>query len=335
MSKNSQQLPTGWAETTLGAAQLDLGRSVDPSRAPDEMFELYSVPSHEVGTPELLKGSQIGSAKQTVEPNTVLLCKINPRINRVWVVGNHSAHRKIASSEWIPFFTLSGVDPRFMAYFLRQNTVRDFLAGNASGVGGSLMRVRAATFRDFKFHLAPSGEQSRVADALDELFSDLDAGVAVLERVLEKLKLYRVSVLNAAVEGTLTAEWRKQHQQVEPASELLKRVLTERRQRWEVEQLEKLKTKGQEPPKNWRAQYKDPVAPIIGNLRALPDRWCWVSLDQVFRVARGRFSVRPRNDPRYYDGDIPFVQIGELPREGGLIRTYSQSLNDAGLSVSK
>ena len=48
--------------------------------------------------------------------------------------------------------------------------------------------------------LPPSAEQSRIADTLDELFSDLDAGVAADERVREKLQLYRASVLNAAVQ---------------------------------------------------------------------------------------------------------------------------------------
>jgi hypothetical protein len=51
--------------------------------------------------------------------------------------------------------------------------------------------------------------------------SDLDAGVAALERVRQQLKLYRASVLKAAVEGTLTAEWREQNPHAEPASELL------------------------------------------------------------------------------------------------------------------
>ena len=150
------QLPLGWAETTLDAIRLDLAIGVDPARVPDTMFEVYSVPSHEHGTPEIIPGKRIGSSKRTVEPNTVLLCKINPRINRVWVAGNHSEYKKIASTEWIPFFPLSDIDPHYLAYFLRQNHIRDFLASNASGVGGSLMRVRAATLQDLYSDLRQS-----------------------------------------------------------------------------------------------------------------------------------------------------------------------------------
>jgi len=276
---DKDSVPAGWVLATLGQVQLDLAQTVDPSRFPDERFELYSVPSYEHGLPELVTGKAIGSAKQTVDQNVVLLCKINPRINRVWVVGSQTGNRKIASSEWIPFFPLASLEPRFLAHFLRQNVVRDFLAGNASGVGGSLMRVRAATFRDFPFPLAPLPEQQRIGDTLDELLSDLDAGVAALERVRSKLKLYRAAVLKAAVEGALTAEWRKEHP--EPASELLKHILAERRRRWEEDQLRKFKEKGREPPKGWKAKYKEPVAPGRTDLPPLPEGWCWTSLDAL------------------------------------------------------
>jgi type I restriction enzyme, S subunit len=45
--------------------------------------------------------------------------------------------------------------------------------------------------------------------------------------------------------------------------------------------------------------------------------------------------VRPRNDPAYYGGPHPFIQIGDLPPEGGWIGSHKQTLNDKGLAVSK
>lgn len=316
MSQNGQYLPQGWAETTLGAIQLDLAVGISPAHTPEEMFELYSVPSHECGYPEIVKGKDIGSNKQTITPNTVLLCKINPRINRVWVTGNYSAHTKIASTEWVPFFPILEIEPRYLAYFLRQGTVRDFLARNASGVGGSLMRVRAATFRDFTFKVAPIAEQTRIADTLDEMFSDLEASVAALMRVREKLKLYRASVLKAAVEGMLTAEWRAQHTHTEPASQLLKRILAERRRRWEEDQLAKFKAKGQEPPKNWKAKYKEPVPLDTTNLPQLPEGWCWGSTEQICEfITKG--TTPPGDESPQASGDIPFIKVQHLSGTGG------------------
>ena len=58
--------------------------------------------------------------------------------------------------------------------------------------------------------VAPLPEQQRIVAKIEELFSDLDAGVAALERVRANLKRYRAAVLKAAVEGRLTADWRAQ-----------------------------------------------------------------------------------------------------------------------------
>jgi type I restriction enzyme S subunit len=172
----------------------------------------------------------------------------------------------------------------------------------------------------------PANEQSRIADTLDELFSDLDAGVAALERVREKLKLYRASVLKAAVEGALTAEWREQHPHTEPAAELLKRILVERRRRWEEAQLAKFQAKGQEPPKNWKAKYKEPVAPDMTHLPPLPEGWCWATVDQLSSEVRNGYSLKPNAA-----SGVPILRISAV-RAFALdlqdVRYLSGTLND-------
>ena len=132
------KLPDGWVMTTLGEVRLDKSKSIDPSKLPGQMFELYSVPSFPDRRPEIVANDAIGSSKRTVETNAVMLCKINPRINRVWIVGDYSPHQKIASTEWLSFFQISGLDPWYLGYSLQQHGFRDYLAANASGVGGSL-----------------------------------------------------------------------------------------------------------------------------------------------------------------------------------------------------
>ncbi len=129
--------------------------------------------------------------------------------------------------------------------------------------------------------IPPSDEQRRITDALDELLCDLDAGVAALEQVQAKLNLYRASVLKAAVEGALTADWRAQHPDIEPARDLLQRVLAQRRGHWEKVQLEKFKAAGKKPSKNWKAKYQEPAVANTTNLSSLPDRWSWATVDQL------------------------------------------------------
>lgn len=71
------------------------------------------------------------------------------------------------------------------------------------------------------------------------------------------------------------------------------------------------------------------------NIGSVPESWAVVALGDVVRIERGKFSHRPRNDPRFYGGHIPFVQTGDVSGCDGHIRAYSQTLNEEGLLVSK
>ncbi len=174
-------------------------------------------------------------------------------------------------------------EPRYLEGFLQTSAARDAIDRMKTGGSDSGLNLTHDRFRQLKVPVAPLKEQRRIIDAYEELISDLDAGVAALERVRDKLKLYRAAVLKAAVEGALTAGWRKQHPYTEPASELLKRILAEHRRRWEEEQLRKFKEKGREPPQNWKAKYTEPVAPDTAALPPLPEGWCWSTVDQLIR----------------------------------------------------
>src|SRR5689334_22241422 len=96
------RLPKGWELLPLGEIAARTS-SVDPSRSPSERFELYSVPSYSNKRPETLAGAEIRSVKQALEAGDVLLCKIVPHINRVWVVEPKSQLRQIGSGEWIVY----------------------------------------------------------------------------------------------------------------------------------------------------------------------------------------------------------------------------------------
>lgn len=60
-------------------------------------------------------------------------------------------------------------------------------------------------------------------------------------------------------------------------------------------------------------------------------------LSDVIAMTRGRFGHRPRNDPRFYDGEYPFIQTGDIVRasQGNGKITYSQTLNELGLKTSR
>ena len=67
----------------------------------------------------------------------------------------------------------------------------------------------------------------------------------------------------------------------------------------------------------------------------IPAEWEAVELASVATVERGKFAHRPRNEPRFYGGQYPFIQTGDVAACDGLISTYSQTLNEEGLAISK
>lgn len=66
-----------------------------------------------------------------------------------------------------------------------------------------------------------------------------------------------------------------------------------------------------------------------------PNGWKEVRLDSLATVERGKFSARPRNDPKYFGGETPFVQTGDVANSQLFLTTHSQTLNALGLTVSK
>lgn len=60
-----------------------------------------------------------------------------------------------------------------------------------------------------------------------------------------------------------------------------------------------------------------------------------IPLAQIAQIERGKFSARPRNDPQFYGGDIPFLQTGDIARAGRNIKSWTQTLNERGLEVSR
>lgn len=59
------------------------------------------------------------------------------------------------------------------------------------------------------------------------------------------------------------------------------------------------------------------------------------TLDKVCSIKRGRFSHRPRNEPRFFGGKYPFIQTGDVVKAKGGKVSYVQTLNEEGLGVSK
>jgi type I restriction enzyme S subunit len=261
--------------------------------------------------PEVASYGEVKKGYTAFLPGDVITAKITPCMEngKTCVVPPLPGAACFGSTEFHVLRAEPGIGARWIANYLLQHSTRHAAQRQMAG-GVGQMRVPAAFLETLDLPVPPEPEQVRILDTLDELLSDLDAGLAALERVCAKLKHYRAAVLKAAVEGALTAEWRRQHPATEAADALLTRILAERRRRWEEAQLRKFEAAGKAPPKDWKAKYVEPGAPDSSSLPQLPKGWLWTSLGQCFSVRVGATPSRGRKD--FWNGDIPWVASGEV-----------------------
>lgn len=177
-----------------------------------------------------------------------------------------------------------GLNSDYLYYWLTSAKQR----AEALASGTTFLELSGAKAAQIPLPLAPTAEQTRIVAKLEELLSDLDAGVDELKIAQKKLKQYRQSLLKSAVEGMLTAEWRAQCTPTETGAQLLQRILTGRRALWEAKQLAKFKKQGKTPPKDWQKKYLEPVQPDTTDLPNLPAGWVWASVEQLGHVQLGR-----------------------------------------------
>lgn len=142
--------------------------SVDPSKYPNETFELFSISAYDLRQPEIIMGKEIGSAKKIVAPGDVLISKIVPHIQRVWVVGPSSGLRQIASGEWI-VFGHKDMDADFLRHMLLAKPFHDQFMQTVAGMGGSLVRARPSEVERIEIPVPSTlTEQRRIAAILDK-----------------------------------------------------------------------------------------------------------------------------------------------------------------------
>ena len=87
-------------------------------------------------------------------------------------------------------------------------------------------------------------------------------------------------------------------------------------------------TKGLNPD----VEMKDSGVEWIGEI---PISWEVTQIRFISEMMRGKFSHRPRNDERFYGGDYPFIQTGDIVSSGKFLTNFTQTLNEMGYSVSK
>ena len=228
-----------------------------------------------------------------------------------------------------------GQSNAFYAYQLNRISYVGYVSGTTR------LKLTQREMKRLPLVVAPFPEQARIVSRIDELFSDIEAGERAVERARAALSRYRKAVLKAAVTGELTTDWRADNPSSEPAQALLTRIRQARYDAWKKAELEKLDAKGKARPKTkkqwetFRGRYKAPPKAQEVDIVDLPNTWAFASLPELGEFGRGKSKHRPRNDPKLYGGDYPFLQTGMVRGSGGKISRWDKTYNEVGLAQSK
>jgi len=170
------EIPEGWSVGTL-AEIVELVRDhVNPLSEPASEFLHFSVPAFDEGQwPKLERGEEIKSQKWQVPPGVVLLSKLNPEIERVWLVDVKPDDRAVCSTE---FLVLQPKPPYGRAYvycLTRSPLFRQQIKGLATGTSKSHQRAQPSAILE----LAAIKPSAPVVPAFDR------AAASLLDRTLE------------------------------------------------------------------------------------------------------------------------------------------------------
>lgn len=203
-------------------------------------------------------------------------------------------------------------DPRWLAYAINAPETRAAIQEQASGT--TRARVSRSRLAQIPIPTPPLDEQRRIVAKLDALRARSRRAKDALDAVPALVERLRRSILAAAFRGDLTADWRAQHPDVEPATELLQRIRVERRARWEEAQLAKLLAKGK-PPKDdrWKDKYVEPEPVDESELPELPDTWCWASLREVAEL-KGGITKGQKRVADVSLRSVPYLRVANVQR---------------------
>ena len=225
--------------------------------------------------------------------------------------------------------------------------------------GTTFEELSGSAFGALPIPIPSFNEQHRIVEKIEALFNELDKGVDSLRAAKTDLGLYRQSLLKAAFEGKLTADWRARNpDKLESSDVLLARIRQEREDRykaalndWEraVVDWRADGGKGKKPAKPKRprvdvrsrrksneqsdGQGERGTGSATELLWAIPDSWKWAIIKQLGDVVSG--GTPSTRVPEYWGNDIVWFTPSDLTGyKSKFIAKGGKSLSSKGLANS-
>ena len=123
-----------------------------------------------------------------------------------------------------------GILNSYVYYYLIAS--RGYARKHASGT--TFLELSGKAFGGFAIPVAPSNEQHRIVSKVEELISELDAGIEGLKKARALLDMYRKAVLRHGFSGRFTEQLREKNKdKIETYGRFLDRIIRARSKRYE------------------------------------------------------------------------------------------------------
>ncbi len=299
--ENLPRLPAGWA----WVLHSEIALINPPKPKGDESLEVSFLPmpavEEKTGNYSLSQTRKLGEVRKGYTGFTegdLIFAKITPCMENGKVAYLNKLVNGIGfgSTEFHVSRPMQIVLGKYLFHYYVQESFRKKAQRNMTGSAGQL-RVPTNYFAEQPVPLPPLPEQRAIVSKIEQLFSDLDNGIANLRLAQEQLKVYRQSVLKKAFEGELTRKWREQQTDLPDAQDLLEQIRKERE--------EAAKASGKKVK---------PVKPLsedeIAELPGLPEGWGWVKLEELCDLMGG--VTKGRNLEGKKKISLPYLRVANV-----------------------
>src|SRR6266545_192775 len=194
------EIPEGWEVGRFGDVVEQLRDQENPLSFPNALFHHFSIPAFDEGqTAKSEYGENIKSLKSRVPAGVILISKLNPEIERVWMVDVRPGERAVCSTEFLvlrarPPFTRSHVYG-----FARSPLFRQQIEGLVTGTSKSHQRAQV----DSILNLAAVVPPSSIVAAFDRSADSLLARTLECRRESRTLAALRDTLLPNLISGEL------------------------------------------------------------------------------------------------------------------------------------
>jgi len=252
----------------------------------DQDYKLVTIKMNHNGVVlrELKKGAMIKSNMYQVKKGDFILSGIDARNGAFGIVPTELDGAIVTNDFWYFEIDESIISKRL---FLELTATTWFDEICKRGSDGTTQRIRLQKDKFFnQIVLLPEGNEQE--ELLEKILSfkkgqsHLDSEIINQKELTTQLKQ---SILQEAIQGKLTEEWRTQNPDIEPASELLKRIKAEKTQLIKDKKIRKEK----------------PLPPITEDEKPfeLPEGWVWVYVTDICDVYTGNSINKAEKEAKY------------------------------------